>query len=339
MITIDDIGIVAVSSTVPSATIDNVELASVYGDEEINKLVSSIGVNTRHVANDNITTADLCYDAAQNLLAEIEWPRHSIGALIFVSQTGEYQLPATACGLQAKLGLPINTIAYDVNLGCSGYVYGLFLASTLVKSGVGRVLLLVGDTISKLVEPGDRSTELLFGDAGTATAIEIQPGKSLQFDLGSDGSGAEHIIARKPMDPAEQIRGLKSAYLQMNGGEVFSFTLKRVPTIVKAALEAAGLQASDIDSCVYHQANRFMLKHLLKKSKFSPEQVPLSIMDYGNTSGASIALTLCSQNLPAREKILLVGFGVGLSWGTVLCDLSDTKLLAVNEIDGEMTDG
>lgn len=333
MITIDNVGIIGISSSVPSSKINNIDLAPVYGESETKKLIKSIGVNSRHISNDGITSADLCYKAAQNLLTELEWDLDSIGGLIFVSQTAEYQLPATACILQSKLGLSSSTIAYDVNLGCSGYVYGLFLASTLVASGVGRVLLLVGDTISKLVKPGDRSTELLFGDAGSATAIAEEDGQSLNFDLGSDGSGAQHIIAKKPMDNNALIRGLKSAYLEMNGGEVFTFTLKRVPVIIKAALDAASLTSADIDACIYHQANRFMIKHLTKKSKFSMEQVPLSIMEYGNTSGASIPITLCSQDTPSRSKILLVGFGVGLSWGTVFCDLSNTILLPVSEVE------
>jgi 3-oxoacyl-[acyl-carrier-protein] synthase-3 len=333
MNTIDDVGIVGISCTVPAKKINNVDLAPHYGEVETNKLISSIGVNTRHISDENITSADLCYSAAKQLLAKLDWSAESVGALIFVSQTSEYQLPATACILQSKLGIPTSTMAFDVNLGCSGFVYGLYLASTIAKSGVGRVLLLVGDTISKLVKPGDRSTEFLFGDAGSATAIEKQEGQSIMFDLGSDGSGYEHIIARKPIDNSGTIRGVKSAYLEMNGAEVFAFTLKLIPALIKNMLENVSLASSDIEACVYHQANRFMIKHLAKKSKFSMEQVPLSIMDYGNTSGVSIPITLCSQSIPLKSKVLLVGFGVGLSWGAVFCNLSKTIFLPVSEID------
>jgi 3-oxoacyl-[acyl-carrier-protein] synthase-3 len=333
MNTIDGVGIVGISCTVPAKKINNIDLAAYYGEAETNKIISNTGVNTRHISDDSITSADLCYSAAKKLLAKLDWNVDSIGALIFVSQTSEYQLPATSCILQSKLGLPTSTICFDVNLGCSGFVYGLYLASTLAKSGVDRVLLLVGDTISKLVKPGDRSTEFLFGDAGSATAIESQYGESITFDLGSDGSGYESIIARNPINASDTTRGMKSAYLEMNGAEVFTFTLKRIPNLIKSMLENVSVSSTDIDACVYHQANRFMIKHLAKKSGFSLEQVPLSIMDYGNTSGASIPITLCSKSIPLRLKVLLVGFGVGLSWGAVFCNLSKTILLPISEID------
>ncbi|GIU32416.1 ketoacyl-ACP synthase III [Shewanella sp. MBTL60-007] len=335
MITISNVSIKGIATTVPSSKVTNSDLGSLYGEKEIAKLISSVGVNARRVADTNTTSADLCYDAAVNLINELKWAPESIGAIIFVSQTGEYQLPATACILQNRLGLPVSSIAYDVNLGCSGYTYGLFLASSLVQTGIKRVLLLVGDTISKLVKPGDRSTELLFGDAGTATGLEFETGPVIHFELGSDGSGAEHIIARKPQPQVDSIRGLQSAFLEMNGGEVFTFTLKRVPLLVNGFLETLELTSKDIDSCVYHQANHFMIKHLSKKSKFEPTQVPVSITEFGNTSCASIPLTLCTQELISRNRMLLVGFGVGLSWGAVMVDLSTTKLLPVNEIKNQ----
>jgi 3-oxoacyl-[acyl-carrier-protein] synthase-3 len=333
MNTIDNVAIVGISSVVPEKKINNIDLGCIYGEKEVDKLIASIGVKTRHISAGKVTSADLCLKAAQNLMAELNWSLDTIGALIFVSQTAEYQLPATACILQSKLGLSNSTIAYDVNLGCSGYVYGLFLASTLTQSGIGRVLLLVGDTVSELIKPNDRSTELLFGDAGSATAIEKQQGKSITFNLGTDGSGSEHIIARKPQNTSKSIRGLQSAFLEMNGAEVFSFTLKRVPAIIKDTLDNLQLTIEDLDICVYHQANRFMIKHLAKKSKLSSTQVPLSVIEYGNTSCASIPLTLCSQAIPKKSKALLVGFGVGLSWGTAFCDLTQTVLLPVAKLD------
>jgi len=335
MITIENVAIAGVATSVPSAKIENIQLADIYGDKETEKLISSTGVNTRRIAGKSLTASEMCYHAACDLLDKLKWDTSSIGALIFVSQTPDHQLPATACILQNKLGLPTHTIAYDVNLGCSGYVYGLFLASSLVQTGIQRVLLLVGDTISQLVKPGDRSTELLFGDAGSATAIEHDACKKLSFELGSDGHGAEHIMARKLTQHQDTNIEQSSAFLTMNGGEVFSFTLKRIPKLVNDFMAQLSLDSDDIDACIYHQANRFMLRHLAKKSKFPPEKVPLSIMDYGNTSCASIPVTLCSQDLINRQKSLLVGFGVGLSWGVVYADLSQTQLLPIREIAGE----
>jgi 3-oxoacyl-[acyl-carrier-protein] synthase-3 len=336
MITIENVTITGIAATVPEDVVHNIDLSSVYGAKETQDLINSIGVEKRHVCNDKVTTSDLCLDSAQRLLQQSAINPTDINAVIFVSQTADYQLPATACILQDKLNIPKTCLAFDVNLGCSGYVYGLFLASSLVQSGVGRVLLLVGDTSTTLTESGDRSTELLFGDAGTATIVEASKSGVLHFELGTDGSGFEHIITRRPQPPNNKpIRGLRSAYSDMNGGEVFAFTLKVVPKLINNFLQTIEHTNEDIDVCVYHQANRFMLKHLAKKSKFSSNQVPLSIVDYGNTSSASIPLTLCSQAMEQKNKVLMVGFGVGLSWGVALADLSKTLLLPVNEIPGE----
>ena len=332
MLNIKDVSIAAIAATVPSNKIYNSNLADRFGELEVKKLIKSIGVETRHIANSSQTTSDLCYESGVRVLAELNWQPESVGALIFVSQTPDYQLPATACVLQSRLGLSNNTIAYDINLGCSGYSYGLFLASTLINSGVDRVLLLVGDTISKIVKPNDRSTELLFGDAGTATAIHKQSGMELSFTLGTDGSGFEHIIAKDKTINNKDERGMSSAFLEMDGGEVFKFTLEAVPKMINGFMTELNINSEDIDACIYHQANRFMLKHLSKKSNFTAEQIPLSIVDYGNTSSASIPLTLCSQKLKNYNNILMAGFGVGLSWGAVYADLSSTLILDVVEV-------
>ena len=332
MLSINDVDIAAIASTVPSTKINNFDLSDSFGEIEVKKIIKNIGVETRHVASVMQTTSDLCYESAVRVIKSLDWQPESIGALIFVSQTPDYQLPATACVLQARLGLSKNTIAFDVNLGCSGYVYGLYLASSLINSGVERVLLLVGDTISKIVKKNDRSTELLFGDAGTATALQKKLGKNLSFTLGSDGTGFEHIIAKDKSIQDSAERGMSSAYLVMDGGEVFKFTLAAVPAMLNGFMTELGVESVDINACIYHQANRFMLKHLSKKSGFNSEQVPLSIVEYGNTSSASIPLTLCSQDIPNRKSILMTGFGVGLSWGAVYADLSDTVLLDVVEV-------
>lgn len=334
MLTIKDVAIKGISTTVPTKKVNNVDLSEIYGEKETKKLIASIGVNSRRVVDESTTSADLCLDAASKLLAALAWDPEEVGALIFVSQTSDYQLPATACILQNALGLPNNSMAFDINLGCSGYVYGVQVASSLINSGVNKILLLVGDTISQIVKPGDRSTELLFGDAGTATALQREVGHTLQFELGSDGAGAEHIIAKTPII-SDRDRGHPSAYLEMNGGEVFTFTLKTVPKLVNSFLGSLNLSAEDIDLCVYHQANHFMLKHLSKKSKLDKEKVAISIDEYGNTSCASIPLTLCARPQKKYDKSLLVGFGVGLSWGVIMCDLSNTLLLPVHELNHE----
>lgn len=332
MITIEDVSIAGIAAVVPSTKIYNNDLSDVYGVDETKKLIKSVGVEKRHVVNQGQTSSDLSYESAKSLMKKLKWDEDSIDAIIFVSQTPDYQLPSTACILQNRLGLSNDTVAFDINMGCSGFVYGLYVASSLIQNLNGRVLLLVGDTISQIVKPGDRSTELLFGDAGSATAIEYKSGSTLKFKLGSDGAGAEHIIAKQSNSIDANDRGLNTGFLEMNGGEVFSFTLSRVPKLIKSFLQEVELNQDDISQCVFHQANRFMIQHLAKKSKFGMDKVPLSITEYGNTSCASIPLTLCHSQKQTELPSLLVGFGVGLSWGVVLADLSKTEFLNIQEI-------
>ncbi|MEZ9909388.1 ketoacyl-ACP synthase III [Vibrio sp. 10N.261.51.A3] len=332
MLIINNVGITAVATSVPETSISNYDLAGTYGEAEIKKLISSIGVHTRRVSDETITSADLCLDAARNLIQNTEITELEIQAVIFVSQTPEYQLPATACILQDKLNLTNTTLAFDINMGCSGYVYGLQVAASLVNSGLKHVLLLVGDTISKIVKPEDRSTELLFGDAGTATLVSSTDSSKMTFKLGTDGSGYQHIIAKEPiLNNSITGRADNYSFLEMNGGEVFSFTLKTVPKLIRGFLSELALEPDMIDNCFYHQANHFMIKHLSKKSKFSENQVPISIDRYGNTSGASIPVTICASPRELYASTLFVGFGVGLSWGAVYCDLSNTLILPISE--------
>lgn len=336
MLTIKNVSISAVATSVPRECVNNYDLSEKYGESEIRKLISSIGVEERRVSNETTTSADLCLDAARNLFDNTLITVEDIQAVIFVSQTSEYQLPATACILQKELNIPTSALAFDINMGCSGYVYGLQVASSLVSTGLKHVLLLVGDTISKIVRPDDRSTELLFGDAGTATLVSFAKDSNMTFELGTDGSGFNHIIAKQPIS-SNPLKGRADHYsfLEMDGGEVFSFTLKTVPKLVNGFLTELALAPEKVDNCFYHQANHFMLKHLLKKSKFTPSQVPISIGKYGNTSGASIPVTLCAAPCSTYKNTLLVGFGVGLSWGAVYCDLSQTLILPIKELSND----
>ena len=332
MICVNNVYVQAISTSVPKSRVSNFDLATVYGEQDTEKLVASIGVKERRVSDGCTSTADLCYDAATNIFKNTDLCSDDVQAVIFISQTPDYQLPATACVLQNRLNLPKHCLAFDVNLGCSGYIYGLHLAASLVSTGLNNILLLVGDTISKLVEPGDRSTELLFGDAGTASIISHHHESSLAFEFGSDGSGREHIVAKKWM-PGHELREdfQNGLYLKMNGGEVFSFTLRTVPKLVNSFIEELNLKPSEISNCFYHQANLFMLKHLLKKSGFKSEQVPVSMEKFGNTSGASIPLSICALPQKDYKNTLLVGFGVGLSWGIAFGDLTNTTILPVKD--------
>ena len=317
-----------VVSAVPSVKLDNAHFAARFGDDAVRDVTKMIGVETRYWAAPGQTTADLCEAAAARLLARLAWSPDTVDALIFVSQTPDQRLPATACVLQARLGLSRHCQAFDVGLGCSGYVYGLWLASTLINAGLSRVLLLAGETSSRLIDPDDRGTALLFGDAGTATALVRDPAApATTFVLGTDGGGAANLIVpaggfRQPAADPRRPAGFDPAHLYMDGGEVFAFTLRAVPRLVADLLGHAGCPVADVDAFVLHQANRFMLNHIAKKIGARPEQTPINIDRFGNTSSATLPLVLTSELADRLTggplRIALVGFGVGYSWGAAL---------------------
>ena len=317
-----------VVSALPAGRLDNADFAPRFGEDVVRDVSRMIGVETRYWVSPGQTTSDLCLAGGERLLERLAWPRASVDALIFVSQTPDQRLPATACVLHGRLGLAPHCQAFDVGLGCSGYVYGLWLASTLIAAGCGRVLLMAGDTISPIVDPDDRGTALLFGDAGTATALEHDDAAPVTtFVLGTDGAGASNLIVpaggfREPAEDPRRTRPFNPEHLYMDGGEVFAFTLRAVPKLVAETLAHAGCTAQEVDAFVLHQANRFMLNHLAKKIGARPEQAPINIDRFGNTSSATLPLVLTTdlakRITSAPAKIALVGFGVGYSWGAAL---------------------
>lgn len=331
--------VAGVVSCVPTQVVDNVPFIERFGDKarDIEKMT---GVHERRWTDDTTTTADLCQRAAERLLDQLGWNRDSVDALFFVTQTPDYRLPATACALQGRLGLGRHVIAFDINLGCSGYPYGLWQAMQTVASGAARrVLLLVGDTITKTVDPEDRSTAMLFGDAGTATAIEQDAEGLARFVLGTDGTGERQLIIaegayRAAPASIEDATGPKADALYMDGGAIFNFTLATVPPLVAATLEAGG-GTDQFDAFLFHQANAFMLRHLAKKSKLPAEKVPVNIDRFGNTSSATIPL-LMTTDLADRlratsTRLGLFGFGVGFSWGSA--DITVGPLTCIETID------
>ncbi len=334
---IEGVRVAGIACAVPSPTRSAQDEVAHFGAEAASKISQSVGVDVRHVAPPEVCTSDLSLAATERLLADLNWKREEIGALIFITQTPDYVLPATSHSLHRRLNLPAACCAFDVNLGCSGYVYGLWLASSVAASLRGKVLLLVGDTITHLISPQDQSVAFLFGDAGTATGLEPAPDAApMYFELGSDGSGVNSLIVpaggfRQRCNSASCVRtpreggGTRSDEdLYMDGPEIFAFTLRRVPPLVKDVLSASGCGMDDIDAFVFHQANRFMLDHLAKKLKVSSEKFVVGMKDYGNTSSASIPMAIATTPLRARlesqpTRLLLAGFGVGFSWaGAVL---------------------
>lgn len=325
------VSIKGISTTVPQDVRDNAFFSSLFSEDERTKMETVTGIQTRHVVTSSECTSDLCEDAARKLLDRLGWEPETVDALLFVTQTPDYILPATACILQHKLGLSTDCAALDINLGCSGYVYGLWQASALVESGsCKRVLLLVGDTCTKFCAPEDKSTVFLFGDAGTATALEYdETASEMAIVLGSDGEGGKNLIIpvggyREQVSEASLVRALCSdgntrspIDLYMHGGEIFNFTIQRVPKLFRTLCEFSDTEAEQFDMVLFHQANMFMLKHLAKKMKLDPEKVPFSIGRYGNTSSASIPLTLTDAIAEGKERpdsVAMFGFGVGYSW-------------------------
>ena len=314
-------------SCIPERVLDNSYFEEQFGDgvAEVTKMT---GVLTRRRAPETTTTADLCEAAAERLLDQLSWERETVDGLIFVTQSPDYRLPATACAVHGRMNLRVGAIAFDVNLGCSGYPYGLWLAMMMIQTGAARrILLAVGDTSAKTIDHTDRATALLFGDAGTVTALERSddPADDMShFILGSDGKGADNLIipngAFRVREADGKWEGRNLDKLYMDGGEIFTFTLKAVPPLINATVEAAGLPKEDYDAFLLHQANTFMINHLAKKAKLPKEKVPINIDRYGNTSSATIPL-LMSTDLADRlsqEKMRLgmFGFGVGYSWAS-----------------------
>jgi 3-oxoacyl-[acyl-carrier-protein] synthase III len=327
--------VAGIASAVPDRIRTLAAEAAVFGEAEVARVSESIGVRSRHVVFDGMCASDLCFAAADRLLGDLGWARESVDALIFVSQTPDYRLPATSCDLQRRLRLPKTCAAFDVGLGCSGHVYGLWIASSLVSAGgARRVLVLTGDASTYFCSPLDRSVALLFGDAGTATAIEADAAASpMTFVLGTDGGGRDNLIVpaggfRTPHSAATSTRvagddgNSRSAEdLFMNGAEIFAFTLREVPPLVNAVLQGAGWTVDEVEAFVFHQANQFMLQHLAKRLKLPRDRFVLAMEEFGNTSSASVPLAISARLGPALRgrplRMVLAGFGVGYSWAAV----------------------
>ncbi len=329
-----NVEIKGIACAVPERIVNNEDYDEIFGEENVRKFISMTGVKTRHVAIDEQCASDLCYVAAKNLMERLNWEASSIDALILITQTPDYAVPATACVLQYRLGLSNDCIAFDINLGCSGYVYGLWQAATMISTqNIKRVLLLVGDTSNYGINPCDSATAMIFGDGGTATALEKTEGKEIKYFLKTKGSGYKYIMV-----PAGHARSRSqtnidtSDYeLSMNGADIFNFTITDVYKDLNNFISEYTVDKNDVDMFVFHQANLFIIKHLAKKLGISMEKVPVSIDRYGNTSGESIPLTLVdtlgAEQTEDTVKLLLCGFGVGLSYGGVYLEMKKSACI------------
>jgi 3-oxoacyl-[acyl-carrier-protein] synthase-3 len=305
--------------------------------EDIEKYIEITGIERRHCAvhDGSICTSDLCYKSAEKLLEELDWDRNEIGLLIFISHSADYRLPMTACILQNRLGLSKECMAFDSPLGCSGFVYGLSIASSIMSLGfIKKALLLAGNTQSFYASPIDKSTALLFGDGGSACALEydLNTKDFFNFHLTSDGSGKDVLIVhdggnRNPVNEKSFVMeefedGIKRTRLheKMDGMAVFSFTLSDVPNALKKFHSKFNIKPENIDYFLLHQANKFVCEKIRRKLQYPLEKVPYNINEFGNTSAASIPLLMVTElqeKLKTEElEIVMSGFGVGLSIGT-----------------------
>ncbi len=346
----NNIGISGLAAAVPKNIINNYEYTNHFPAEEVKEVVDKIGIKERRFVDDSTCSSDLCYAAAERLLTDKEIDRTEIDLLIFVSQTPDYKMPATSVLLQDRLGLPKSTIAFDINMGCAGFIYGMsVIYSMMQQSGFRKALLLDGETRSKVYSPKDRTVAFIFGDAGVAAIIEKDErfGKSF-FTLNSDGSRGSLIkinaggyrnpssietLKERVIDEHGNIRSDEHGY--MNGADVFNFLIREVPKDIKKIYAQSNITPEEIDYFVFHQANNYMNNYLVKKLKLDPQKVPMSIEKFGNTSSVSIPLTIATQlqnKLTEKQKVLLCGFGVGLAWGTAIVDFEKCHISDLVEI-------
>ena len=340
---LEGIRISGIAAVVPSGVKCIEEEANLFNmnPSQINRLKKDIGINKRHITLKDECTSDFCEHAAEFLLVKLGYESSTIDGLILVTQTPDYFQPATSFVLHERLELSRNCAAFDVNLGCSGYVYGLWLSSMMISSGnCKRVLMLAGDTISRCVSPLDRAVAPMFGDAGSATVIENGTvEETASFSLHSDGKGYKHLIIpaggfrNRPsgitalMTERERGNIRSDEQLYMNGAEIFNFSIREVPPLIEEVLSISQWSKEQVDYYFLHQANKFIIKNIVRKLKVPVEKAPYDVFEkYGNQSSASIPATVC-ENLSSitqnkAVKAILAGFGTGLSWAACALTLS-----------------
>ncbi len=344
----DNIKISGISSVVPSKELCLLDDKNLYnGDEKrINRVVKSSGFLKRRITEPNVMTSDLCLQAAEDLIKNLKIQKREIDALLFLSYTPDYLMPATSYVLHNKLGLSENCICMDIPQACSGYILGLYQASMMLNAGCKNVLLLVGDSFSKFSDMFKNNTAPVFGDAGSATLIKYdKDAEKMYFNINSNGKDFDALICenggfRNPVKKNDFYENEDYTYnSRMDGGRIFDFTMENVAPNIEGLLEFAGMKVDDIDKFVFHQANKFILENIARKLDISPETISTeTLTNYGNQCGASIPCTI--SNVYSKEvstqnvRCLLSGFGVGLSWASAIVNLDNIYCSKLNEYKG-----
>ncbi len=349
-LTFTGVGITALSAAVPKRVINNYEYTDFFTADEVKDVVDKIGVFERRFVDENTCSSDLCFSAAEKLIIDNQIDRSEIDLLVFISQTPDYRMPATSVILQHRLGLPNTTIAFDINLGCSAFIYGMSIVySMMLNSGLRKALILDGETRSKVYSAKDRRTAFIFGDAGVAALVERNEkfGESV-FSLNSDGSRENLIkinaggyrnpstpetLKEKVVDEYGNIRSEEHGY--MNGGDVFTFVNREVPRDIKNTLNYANREKDSFDFIIFHQANNFINSHVAKKLKLDINKIPSTIEKFGNTSSVSVPLTIVSElkdKMAGDRNLMLSAFGVGMTWATAIVSFVDLNISEIVEV-------
>ena len=344
----ENVKIKGISAVVPNIEKNLLDETNLYDGnlKKINRVINSSGFLKRRVTGKE-TTSDLCIQAAEDLLNNLDINKNEIDALLFVSYTPDYLMPATSYVLHKKLGLTQNCICMDIPQACSGFILGLYQAAMLLNSGCKKVMLLVGDSFSKFTDMFNNNTAPVFGDAGSATLIEYDKNaEKMYFNINSDGSGFDSLICenggfRNPVKIKDFYENGNYIYnSRMEGGRIFDFTLSNVVPNIEELLNFANISKKEIDEFVFHQANKFILENIARKLDIEPKKISTeTLTNYGNQCGASIPCTICNtlNSKVSRQNVtsILSGFGVGLSWASAIVNLDNIYCSGLNEYKGE----
>lgn len=341
-----DVEIKAISTYLPEKKLEMDSLKDIFGEKEVKAVQNATGIERVRVSAPDQTASDECFEAATLLIEKECIDRSTIDGLILVSQTFDYIAPATSIILAGRLGLSHDCMCYDTAFGCSGYINGIFQAASLISSGACKnVLLLAGDTTTKMVNKKDRPHVMVFGDCGSATLLSYKKGKDIAAHICSNGEAYQTVIVpaggfRMPRsgetckeysDENGNIRTLEN--LSMDGDAVFNFIVHCGPDSIKKLLEYVGWEKDDVDFFALHQATKFTLSFMRKRLKLDPEKAPINITNYGNTGPTTVPLVLsdlCYEgsgiDTSKFHKVIMSAYGIGLSWGSIACDLSETHI-------------
>lgn len=331
-----------IATCLPKNVVPMSDYKEFFSEKDIKRIMESTGVESVHVADEKLCSSDYYAETAKRLMAESGFKPDDFDGIVMVFQTPDYTIPTAATIMQDRLGLPKSAVAFEINYGCTGYIYGIYQASLLISSGsCQRVLVFVGDTHVRTLHEEDRANRMILGDGFAVTILE-RGEDEFSFEIFSEGSGYRQIIIEaggfrmpkseetaKPIVDADGNTHWRN-YTFMDGMAIMNFSLKQVPPLIEDSLKFAGWEKNSVGLFAFHQANGLILDFLRRRIKVEPERCPINMKNIGNTAGSSIPLMLsaCHKNFSESqlEKVLMCGFGVGLSLGTAAVNLSNTKI-------------